>query len=194
MGDKHKKNKEYEKGPHLILIGFMGSGKTSIGRGLSYKLQRAFCDTDRMIEASEGMSISEIFASKGESAFRLMETDVLRSIRDDRSPKIYSLGGGTPVQLQNQPLIKMCGTVVYLRITPEAVYERLKGDKTRPLLQCADPLDRIRKLMSQRLPAYERCADVIVDTGDTDRENVMNDVLDRLRDLGWEIPENKKDA
>ena len=194
MGNRHKKNKEYEKGPHLILIGFMGSGKTSIGRGLSYKLQRAFCDTDKMIEAKEGMSISEIFASKGESAFRVMETDVLRSIRDDISPKIYSLGGGTPVQMQNQPLIKMCGTVVYLRITPEAVYERLKGDKTRPLLQCADPLDRIRKLMAQRLPAYERCADVIVDTGDTDRENVMNDVLDRLRDLGWVIPENKKDA
>jgi len=172
----------------------MGSGKTSIGRGLSYKLQRAFCDTDKMIEAKEGMSISEIFASKGESAFRVMETDVLRSIRDDISPKIYSLGGGTPVQMQNQPLIKMCGTVVYLRITPEAVYERLKEDKTRPLLQCADPLDRIRKLMAQRLPAYERCADVIVDTGDTDRENVMNDVLDRLRDLGWVIPENKKDA
>ena len=194
MGNRHKKNKEYEKGPHLILIGFMGSGKTSIGRGLSYKLQRAFCDTDKMIEAKEGMSISEIFASKGESAFRVMETDVLRSIRDDSSPKIYSLGGGTPVQMQNQPLIKMCGTVVYLRITPEAVYERLKEDKTRPLLQCADPLDRIRKLMAQRLPAYERCADVIVDTGDTDRENVMNDVLDRLRDLGWVIPENKKDA
>ena len=96
--------------------------------------------------------------------------------------------------MQNQPLIKMCGTVVYLRITPEAVYERLKGDKTRPLLQCADPLDRIRKLMAQRLPAYERCADVIVDTGDTDRENVMNDILNRLRDLGWVIPENKKDA
>ena len=194
MGNRHKKNKEYEKGPHLILIGFMGSGKTSIGRGLSYKLQRAFCDTDKMIEVKEGMSISEIFASKGESAFRVMETDVLRSIRDDISPKIYSLGGGTPVQMQNQPLIKMCGTVVYLRITPEAVYERLKEDKTRPLLQCADPLDRIRKLMAQRLPAYERCADVIVDTGDTDRENVMNDVLDRLRDLGWVIPENKKDA
>lgn len=194
MGNKHKKNREYEKGPHLILIGFMGSGKTSIGRGLSYKLQRAFCDTDKMIEAKEGMSISEIFASKGESAFRMMETDVLRSIRDDASPKIYSLGGGTPVQLQNQPLIKMCGTVCYLRITPEAVYERLKGDKTRPLLQCDDPLGRIRKLMAQRLPAYERCADVIVDTGDTDRENVMEDVLSRLRELGWVIPESRKDV
>ena len=194
MGTKHKKNSEYKKGPHLILIGFMGSGKTSIGRSLSYKLQRAFCDTDRMIEAKEGMSISEIFASRGESAFRMMETDVLRSIRDDASPKIYSLGGGTPVQLQNQPLIKMCGTVCYLRITPEAVYERLKGDRTRPLLQCEDPLDRIRKLMAQRLPAYERCADVIVDTGDTDRENVMEDILNRLRDLGWVIPETRKDV
>ena len=118
----------------------------------------------------------------------MTETEVLRSIRDDSSPKIYSLGGGTPVQLQNQPLIKMCGTVVYLRITPEAVYERLKGDTTRPLLQCEDPLGRIKSLMAQRLPAYERCADIIVDTGATEREDVMQDVINRLRESGWNIP------
>ncbi|MBO6007616.1 MAG: shikimate dehydrogenase, partial [Lachnospiraceae bacterium] len=140
MYKKHKKNSEYSKGPHLILIGFMGSGKTSIGRGLSYKLRRAFHDTDRMIEEKEGMSISEIFAAKGEEAFRQMETEVLREIRDDRIGRIYSLGGGTPVRMENQPLIKKCGTVCYLRITAEEVYERLKGDTTRPLLQCDDPL------------------------------------------------------
>ncbi|MCR4793045.1 MAG: shikimate kinase [Lachnospiraceae bacterium] len=192
MATGHKKNKEYNKGPHLILIGFMGSGKTSIGRGLSYKLQRAFCDTDKMIEAGENMTVSEIFRSKGEGAFRMMETELLRTIRDDTSPKIYSLGGGTPVQLQNQPLIKMCGTVVYLRITPEAVYERLKGDKTRPLLQCDDPFAKIRDLMAVRTPAYERCADIIVDTGDTEREDVMEDILEKLKEAGWKIPEVRK--
>ena len=188
MYKKHKKNSEYSKGPHLILIGFMGSGKTSIGRGLSYKLRRAFHDTDRMIEEKEGMSISEIFAAKGEEAFRQMETEVLREIRDDRIGRIYSLGGGTPVRMENQPLIKKCGTVCYLRITAEEVYERLKGDTTRPLLQCDDPLSRIRDLIAKRGSAYERCADIIVDTGSISRERVMETVLERLKELGWDIP------
>ena len=188
MYKKHRKNSEYSKGPHLILIGFMGSGKTSIGRGLSYKLRRAFHDTDRMIEEKEGMSISEIFASKGEGAFRQMETEVLREIRDDRIGRIYSLGGGTPVRMGNQPLIKKCGTVCYLRITAEEVYERLKGDTTRPLLQCDDPLSRIRELIAKRGPAYERCADIIVDTGSISRNQVMEAILEELRKLGWDIP------
>ena len=188
MSKKHRKNSEYSKGPHLILIGFMGSGKTSIGRGLSYKLRRAFHDTDRMIEEKEGMSISEIFAAKGEEAFRQMETEVLREIRDDRIGRIYSLGGGTPVRMENQPLIKKCGTVCYLRITAEEVYERLKGDTTRPLLQCDDPLSRIRDLIAKRGPAYERCADIIADTGSISRERVMETVLERLKELGWDIP------
>lgn len=193
MEKKHKKNKEYTKAPHLVLIGFMGSGKTSIGKSLSYKLRRAFYDTDKMIEESEGMTISEIFASKGERYFRELETKVLRDIRDDGIPRIYSLGGGTPVLLQNQPLIKMCGTVVYLRIQPEAVYERLKDDTTRPLLKCDDPLAKIKKLIKERGPAYERCADIIVDTGNVSKDSVIGDILDRLRELGWDIPTDDKE-
>ncbi len=193
MKNGHLKNSEYDKAHHLIFIGFMGSGKSSIGIGLSYKLKRAFSDTDKMIEEMEKMTVSEIFATKGEKYFRTLETQVLRSIRDDASPKIYSLGGGTPVQMQNQPLIKKCGTVVYLRITPEQVYERLKGDTKRPLLQCSDPLSRIKKLISERGPAYERCADIIVDTGDTDRDDVMKDVLRKLEEAGWDIPADTKE-
>ena len=190
MSAKYTKNSEYDKASHLIFIGFMGSGKTSVGRGLSYKLKRAFNDTDKMIEDMEGMTVSEIFEKKGEKYFRVLETKVLRQIREDSSPKIYSLGGGTPVQLQNQPLIKKCGTVVYLRISPEQVYERLKGDTKRPLLQCDDPLSRIKKLTNERAPAYERCADIIVDTGDTDRDDVMKEVLRKLQESGWDIPDD----
>ena len=185
---KHKKNKEYTKGPHLVLIGFMGSGKTSIGRSLSYKLKRAFYDTDKMIEEKEGMTISEMFAVKGEKYFRGLETDTLRAIREDKIPRIYSLGGGTPVGLQNQPLIKTIGTVVYLRLSPEEVWERLKGDTTRPLLQCDDPLAKIRNLMKLRSPAYERCADIIIDNGSKERDAVIAEILGKLEDRGWEIP------
>ncbi|MBP5555294.1 MAG: shikimate kinase [Lachnospiraceae bacterium] len=185
---KHRKNSEYQKGQHLVLIGFMGSGKTSIGRSLSYKLKRAFYDTDKMIEDREGVTISDIFASKGEKYFRELETDVLREIREDRIPRIYSLGGGTPVSLQNQPLIKTIGTVVYLRLLPEEVWERLKGDTTRPLLQCDDPLSKIKSLMKLRAPAYERCADIIIDNGSKDRDEVISEILGELEKRGWEIP------
>lgn len=185
---KHKKNSEYQKGQHLVLIGFMGSGKTSIGRSLSYKLKRAFYDTDKMIEDREGVTISDIFAAKGEKYFRELETDVLREIREDRIPRIYSLGGGTPVSLQNQPLIKTIGTVVYLRLKPEEVWERLKGDTTRPLLQCEDPLSKIKNLMKLRAPAYERCADIIIDNGSKDRDEVISEILGELEKRGWEIP------
>lgn len=189
MSDKkHKKNSEYQKGQHLVLIGFMGSGKTSIGRSLSYKLKRAFYDTDKMIEDREGVTISDIFAAKGEKYFRELETDVLREIREDRIPRIYSLGGGTPVSLQNQPLIKTIGTVVYLRLKPEEVWERLKGDTTRPLLQCEDPLSKIKNLMKLRAPAYERCADIIIDNGSKDRDEVISEILGELEKRGWEIP------
>ncbi|MBP8968112.1 MAG: shikimate kinase [Lachnospiraceae bacterium] len=185
---RHKKNSEYKKGPHLVLIGFMGSGKTSIGRSLSYKLKRAFYDTDKMIEDKEGITISEIFAVKGEKYFRELETSVLREIREDKIPRIYSLGGGTPVSLQNQPLIKTIGTVVYLRLRPEEVWERLKGDTTRPLLQCDDPLARIQSLMKLRAPAYERCADIIIDNGSKDRDEVITEILGELEKRGWKIP------
>jgi len=189
MSDKkHKKNSEYQKGQHLVLIGFMGSGKTSIGRSLSYKLKRAFYDTDKMIEDREGVTISDIFAAKGEKYFRELETDVLREIREDRIPRIYSLGGGTPVSLQNQPLIKTIGTVIYLRLKPEEVWERLKGDTTRPLLQCEDPLSKIHNLMKLRAPAYERCADIIIDNGSKDRDEVISEILGELEKRGWEIP------
>ena len=185
---KHRKNSEYQKGPHLVFIGFMGSGKTSMGRSLSYKLKRAFYDTDKMIEEREGVTISDIFAAKGEKYFRELETQVLREIRDDKIARIYSLGGGTPVSLQNQPLIKTIGTVVYLRLKPEEVYERLKGDTTRPLLQCDDPLAKIKNLMQLRSPAYERCADIIIDTGSKEREEVIGEILTELEKRGWEIP------
>jgi shikimate kinase len=192
---KHRKNSEYQKGGHLVLIGFMGSGKTSIGRSLSYKLKRAFYDTDKMIEEREGVTISELFKTKGEKYFRELETQVLREVRDDRIPRIYSLGGGTPVSLQNQPLIKTIGTVVYLRLKPEEVWERLKGDTTRPLLQCDDPLAKIQSLMKLRSPAYERCADIIIDNGSKDRDDVIEEILRELESRGWEIPpESYKEA
>lgn len=162
------------KGNNLILIGFMGSGKTSVGLRLSYRLRTPVEDTDRLIERKEGCSVSDIFARKGEEYFRRQETALLRELVAKKYKCIYSTGGGMPVRQENRELLRQLGTVIYLRVRPETVYERLKGDNTRPLLQCTNPLERIRELLGSRSEAYEACADVILDVDDMDMEKIMD--------------------
>jgi shikimate kinase len=155
---------------NVLLIGFMGSGKTTVGRKLSWKLRVPVEDTDSLIEQKAGKTIMEIFRTEGEESFRRMETEELREICGRTYRRILSVGGGTPVREENRELLKKCGTVIYLRVKPETVYERLKGDKTRPLLQTENPLERIRELIKAREHAYEACADVILDVDDLDAE------------------------
>ena len=101
-----------EPGGNVVLIGFMGSGKSTMGIRLSYQLRYALEDTDRLIEAGAGKSISEIFAQEGEEAFRQMETELLKKLAEKKGQRIYSVGGGTPVRAVNRPLLKKLGTVV----------------------------------------------------------------------------------
>lgn len=166
-----------KKSRNVILIGFMGCGKTTTGLKLSWKMKVPVEDTDKMIEKREGRSISDIFAKDGEETFRRMETELLRQISESRYSRILSVGGGTPVREENRELLKKCGTVVYLRLKPETVYERLKGDMTRPLLQCEDPLGRIRELMAGRREAYESCADVIIDVDEISLDECTEKIL-----------------
>lgn len=162
---------------NLILIGFMGSGKTSVGLKVSYRLRMTVEDTDKLIERREGRSISEIFAAEGEAYFRQKETELLRELTDKKQgARIYSVGGGTPVNPENRLLLKRLGTVVWLRIRPETVYARLKGDTTRPLLQCEDPLGRITELIDSRREAYASCADIIVDVDDLGMEQILEKI------------------
>ena len=162
-----------EPGGNVVLIGFMGSGKSTMGIRLSYQLRYALEDTDRLIEAGAGKSISEIFAQEGEEAFRQMETELLEKLAEKKGQRIYSGGGGTPVRAVNRPLLKKLGTVVYLRTRPETVYERLKDDTTRPLLQGEDPLGKIRRLMAEREQAYIETADVVLDVDEMTAEQVV---------------------
>lgn len=170
-------------GKNVILIGFMGSGKTSVGLKLSYRLRMPVEDTDKMIERREGRSISEIFAEEGEEAFRQKETALLRELTERKQKVIYSVGGGTPVRPENREILKKLGTVVYLRIRPETVYERLKDDTTRPLLQCENPLQRIRELMESRKDAYADCADVIVDVDKLDIECILKKISEEINKM-----------
>lgn len=158
---------------NLVLIGFMGSGKTSVGVRMSYRLRIPVEDTDKLIERRAGCSISEIFAREGEEHFRRLETELLAELVEKGRSAIYSVGGGTPVRAENRELLKRLGKVVLLRVRPETVYERLKDDTTRPLLQCPDPLGRIRELLESRREAYESCADLILDVDGMEMEDIL---------------------
>lgn len=166
-----------KQGQNLVLIGFMGSGKTSIGLKLSYRMRMPVEDTDKLIERREGRSINEIFADDGEEYFRQLETELLEELRVKSRGKIFSVGGGTPVRPENRTLLKQLGTVIYLRVQPETVYERLKNDTSRPLLQCDDPLQRIRELLDYRKEAYEACADIVIDVDDMDMESILKVIV-----------------
>lgn len=164
---------------NIILIGFMGSGKTSVGIRLSYRMKRTMIDTDKWIEQRQKMSVSGIFAAYGESAFREMETDCLKALIETADKQIISVGGGLPVREENHGLLKQLGRVFYLKVSPEVVYERLKDDKTRPLLQVENPLDQIRGLMSARSPIYETCADVILDVSDMNFDEILENIEEK---------------
>lgn len=168
---------------NLVLTGFMGSGKTSVGLKLSYRLRMTVEDTDKLIERREGRRISEIFAEQGEEHFRQLETALLSELTERKYTRIYSVGGGTPVREENRKLLKELGTVVYLRIRPETVYDRLKGDTARPLLQCDDPLARIRELMESRREAYESCADLIIDVDGLEMEDILNKIMKEIEKM-----------
>ncbi|MCI6552950.1 MAG: shikimate kinase [Lachnospiraceae bacterium] len=165
---------------NIILIGFMGSGKTSVGIRLSYRLRRTMVDTDRMIERLNQMTVAEIFARLGEEEFRRMETRCLQRLLEDSHQQILSVGGGLPMREENRRLLKRLGTVIYLRVTAETVCTRLAGDTTRPLLQGDNPQKRVQDLLEARSPIYEAAADFIIDADDKDFDTILGEIMERL--------------
>lgn len=167
---------------HIILIGFMGSGKTTLGKMLAKKLECPFIDTDQYIERKEGRKISDIFADDGEAYFRSLETEVLKELLESDERKILSLGGGTPLREENRELIKNGGYTVFLKITPNDAYGRLKGDRQRPLLQVENPKERIKELLLARDPVYEAAADYVLIEEQKTHDMVLNELLEIARD------------
>lgn len=169
------------KGKHIILTGFMGSGKSSIGIKLSYRLKRVLLDTDKLIEKKENKSISEIFETFGEAYFREQETILLEKLQEETGPRIISVGGGTPMREENRTLLKALGIVIYLQVTPETVYERLKGDTTRPLLQGDDPMEKIRTLLAERKELYLAGADVVIDCDGKQINDLIEEICEAVK-------------
>lgn len=166
---------------HIVLIGFMGSGKSTVGFRLSYKLKKCLIDTDKLIEQREGMTIAEMFAGKGEAYFRQKETECLNSMFHELGSRIISLGGGTPMREENRAIIKKLGKVIYLQASPETIFERVKHDTTRPLLQCEDPQAKIRTLLKERNPIYESVADIVICVDGKGMPEVVQEIVEAVQ-------------
>lgn len=161
---------------NVILIGFMGSGKTTVGLRLSYRLRQSVIDMDKEIEREEKRTISDIFAVEGEAYFRERETACLQKLIRTVSNQIISAGGGLPLREENRKLLRRLGKVFYLRADAETIYERLKGDTTRPLLQGSDPKTKIRTLMGQRDACYMDAADVVIQVDGKSFEQIIDEI------------------
>jgi shikimate kinase len=166
---------------NVILIGFMGCGKTTIGYKLSYRLRKAVIDTDKEIEKEEKRSISDIFAAEGEEYFREQETACLRKLTKTVNNQIISVGGGLPMREINRELMHQLGQVIYLRAKAETIYQRVKNDTTRPLLQGENPQEKIKALLAERKENYESAADIIVDVDGKELEQIVNEIAERLQ-------------
>ena len=135
----------------------MGTGKTVIGRAVAERLGMEYADMDDLIEELEGTSISEIFATKGEPYFRKVESEVARDV-SGRSGLVIATGGGVVLNYENVRVLESTGTGICLNVSPEVIYERVKDETHRPLLDVDDPLGRIRDMLEYRKPFYARVA------------------------------------
>jgi shikimate kinase len=147
---------------NIALIGFMGTGKSSVGQIISNQLHFSFLDTDHVIEARVGKTISEIFAQDGEPAFRDLERRIVKGL-ETRKKTVISTGGGLPANDDNLVSLKSHALVVCLWASPETIWERVHNQTHRPLLNEPDPLAKIRSLLAAREPFY-RQADVLINT------------------------------
>jgi shikimate kinase len=164
---------------NIILVGLMGSGKTTIGKQLSKSLERKFLDTDHAIEEKTGVDVSTIFELEGEKGFRSREQNFLRELK--RSQKlVIATGGGIVLNIDNRALLKKIGCVIYLRSNIKDLVLRLKDDKTRPLIQNVDLSQKINDLFNERDPLYLAVADYIIETKNKKINDIKREILELL--------------
>ena len=167
--------------PTIVVIGFMGAGKTSVGRLVARALGREFVDTDLMIERAARMTIGELFQREGELSFRRREMAAI-----DRAiavpGRVIAVGGGAVLSAENRTALKQAGLLVYLRANPETLAGRLTGVTDQPLLNnTSDRAGRIRDLLVARGPIYDTAGDVAIDTDRLNVEQVAVEVLEWYR-------------
>lgn len=148
----------------IILVGFMGCGKTTVGRELARRTGAPALDADAVVEAREGRTIAQMFEKDGEPYFRELERRVLAELCKEGGPGILCTGGGAVLDERNVETMRAAGTIVWLRATPESIARRIADDRSRPLLKGGATPASIAARLEPRLPLYERAADFTVDT------------------------------
>lgn len=164
---------------NIILIGFMGTGKTSVGKRIAKALHMDFVDTDQVIEEVTGMEIKEIFQRYGEKRFRSEESAAVKRVTQ-KDNQVISTGGGIVLNPENLNALKEGGLVIALNASPEVIFERVSKNKNRPLLQTPDPLSTIIELSSQRKPLYNQ-AHISITTDNKSLNEVTDEVIEVYR-------------
>ncbi len=161
---------------NIYLIGFMGSGKSSIAAGLNKLHGMTIVEMDQELVDREGMSINDIFAEKGEDYFRSKETELLMEI-SEKDNMVVSCGGGVVTRIENIELMKNSGKVILLSATPETIYDRLKDTDDRPLLKGNMNVPYIAQMIEQRRPMYMTAADEIVVVDGKSPEEICREII-----------------
>ena len=147
---------------NIVLTGFMGTGKTAVGRELARRLGMRLIELDTEIEKAEGMTINEIFSRHGEPYFRDRETEMVKRFAKQDN-LVISTGGGVVLREENMKALREKGVIVCLTASPETILRRISTSDERPLLKVDDPLKKIKDLLEYRRPYYEK-ADIVIET------------------------------
>ena len=162
------------------LVGMPGSGKSTIGRQLAHRAGVPFIDLDHRLEQTLGTSIRSFFEAEGEARFRDLESEALAEVVAQPGGMVLSTGGGAVLRPANRDILRAFGDVLYLRAAPEEIYRRVKYDKTRPLLQGGNPMDKLRDLYAQRDALYRETAHYIIETGRPTVHTLVNMIMMQL--------------
>lgn len=164
---------------NIALIGLMGSGKSTVGALLAQKLNLNFVDIDLEIEKQEKKIISEIFAQEGEGFFRELESETIKDFCKNKA-QIISTGGGAVQNTANLELLKQNCTVIYLKTSPKVLFERIKEDTLRPLLQNTNPMGTLEELLIKRQKNYQK-ADIIIDTDNKTTIEILDEIIKNVK-------------
>lgn len=164
---------------NLILIGMMGSGKTTMGKALARHLDKTFVDSDEEIQRRTGVTIPHIFDIEGESGFRQRETAAIADLAE-RDNLVLATGGGAILAMQNRELLKQNGIVVYLKASIHDLWQRTRHDRNRPLLQTGDPRAKLTELFQHRDPLYQETADIVMLSGKQSVQALMLHLVEEV--------------
>jgi shikimate kinase len=165
---------------NIILTGFMGTGKTAVGKELAQLLDMKLIDVDTEIEKTEKTTINEIFRQSGEQRFRDKETDMIKAVSRNKNV-IISTGGGAVMKKENVDILRENGVIICLTATPETILQRTSPNSNRPLLLVENPFKKIKELLDFRKPYYEK-ADILIDTDDKNPLQIAREIIDKLKD------------